>query len=1345
MKETCGCCEGIHEITPTETRNRPGLDAISYRVGTHSTFLETMLARLSSFYLEDDEPGGQPLKERSYPLRNLSTRDSDDPAIAMLDAWATVADVLTFYQERIANEGYLRTATERRSVLELARLVGYALRPGVASSTYLAYTLEKDSIVTIPAGSRAQSVPGPGETMQSFETSDDLPARTEWNILQPRLTYPQAPDAPENVDGNAIYFKGVNTNLKPNDAILIDFGNPPNKPANVQELFRVIKVEPDAVADRTKVTLQSWSKKSGAAQAAIASPQTKDMEAGAAEGGAEAQRFARGERVRDIIERYSDEKEFADLLKTSTGKKVSEQLEALRDSLGATETELAQFIDEDALPKLRDLHRAAVEGNFTRLEPWIQELITDLEGSVERLQPAGPLTSEQPEAGSKAFASTTASGAKMASQPGPTQPAQQASKTDLDFVLRSIEKPASIPPPGPLRLDRKVTDIFSADSDMGTNILTTLRPALGELLLTSLENLPVTESTPARVYAMRTRASVFGHNAPLQNILGKEGEDKGKVVDQKEWTLIKAGETRKEEFSLSIRFFISTASGDNSMAFRTTIKIGAVAAIDDPSSTTVRALKTTPPFDINYAAAGENPIKATVVTQATGPVGTQGFPQADFEFKFPTRQITLKIHLESTRELRAESTGLDPSSFRFSFSQEGNDELPPVGFVPTGMVVNISGSVLVAQPQATERARVVALDTTYPQILPSGSREEGEPESWVVLERSRPLRNATSPLVISRISQVKEVSRADYGLALKSTQLTLEKPWLNTLVTASDDIDLASNDFGDIRSTTVFAQSELMELSEAPIDPLENAICGSVIELDGLYSGLPTGRWLIITGERTDITSSQPQAPTQEQTSMDALRDNQFKHDELNDQSEARTITLAGEDAEGASGQPANSTGAEGGQEKPPVIGGLRSTELVMLAGLRQSYKEELPGDKIHTTLLLANDLAYCYKRDTVTIYGNVAAATHGETRTEVLGSGDASIPLQTFTLKQPPLTFVSAPTISGIDSTLKVRVNDILWRETDSLAELGQKDRRYLTRTDDEGKTRVIFGNGQHGARPATGIENITAVYRNGIGKPGNVKPGQISILATKPLGVKDVVNPLAATGGADKEDRDTGRRNAPLAVMSLDRLVSVRDYEDFTRTFAGIGKVSAARLSDGRRQVVFLTIAGADDIPIAETSDLLQNLRLALRNFGDPFQAVQIKKRLLKLIIISAGVRVHPDYLWEKVEPKVRAALLDKFSFARRDLGQPVLLSEVISTIQMVEGVVYVDVDTLGWINEDVSTEELSKLSSNLTLKQRIQVEMARVDNAATEPEKRLRPAELAILSPKLPDTIILKELQV
>ena len=70
-------------------------------------------------------------------------RADDDLTTALIDSWAIVADIITFYQERIANEGFLRTARERRSLIEIGRMTGYELRPGVAASTFLAFDLEE--------------------------------------------------------------------------------------------------------------------------------------------------------------------------------------------------------------------------------------------------------------------------------------------------------------------------------------------------------------------------------------------------------------------------------------------------------------------------------------------------------------------------------------------------------------------------------------------------------------------------------------------------------------------------------------------------------------------------------------------------------------------------------------------------------------------------------------------------------------------------------------------------------------------------------------------------------------------------------------------------------------------------------------------------------------------------------------------------------------------------------------------------------------------------------------------------------------------------------------------------
>src|SRR6185436_14572541 len=223
---SCGCCEGTRKITPVSTANRPGLDQLTYRIGTHGEFFETMKARLGNLVVVATGPDGQTF-ETFYPLQDLTTRQTTDPAIALLDGWATVGDVLTFYQERITNEGYLRTATERRSTLELARLVGYKLRPGVAATVYLAYTLDDNQIepVEIAAGARSQSVPNPGETAQSFETSESLIARREWNNLQVRLQKPQAITFQNALFVEKIYVAGINTNLKTGDLLLLRFSD----------------------------------------------------------------------------------------------------------------------------------------------------------------------------------------------------------------------------------------------------------------------------------------------------------------------------------------------------------------------------------------------------------------------------------------------------------------------------------------------------------------------------------------------------------------------------------------------------------------------------------------------------------------------------------------------------------------------------------------------------------------------------------------------------------------------------------------------------------------------------------------------------------------------------------------------------------------------------------------------------------------------------------------------------------------------------------------------------------------------------------------------------------------
>jgi predicted phage baseplate assembly protein len=948
------------------------------RAGTHGTFIQAMHERLAT------EPA----------LRGLTTRDPGDPSIALLDAWATVGDVLTFYQDRIAAEGYLRTATERRSIVELGRLVGYTPRPGVASTVYLAYTLEdsQPDAVEIPAGARAQSIPGPGELPQSFETSDALVARRDWNNLEVRTRRPPSIRLGDALTLAQMRFAGTNTGLAPGALLLLTFGT-------VRVLRAVATVEPSFEDDVTDVALQ---------------PVPPAVAAGV-----------------KLLAKF------------------------LEDAKG---------IDEPVVHKAAELRAEAFIGQYpAKIESWYDRLYNAAG------YPEPPLDSLVPQLLRDLIA------------PVPAPGNGAVPVTDATAIVGELLRPSVPQAASGAGLGRSLASSLGPGSDAHAQLLIRFAPQLGASLYTALDH-----------------ARVNGLEPELTSV---------------------------DRFAVSASLF-------------------GAGALKEPKE----AETTTPPPEIGRAA---------LLPMSQWP---DWEPAAD--------ESTTALFLERAQE----------------------------GVLP--------GSVVVIQRAASRVLRTVTAATT--------------------------------------------LQRNAYSTSGLTTKLTLDKQWVSKLA------------MKNVRNTLVHAQTVRLPLADEPI--LDDVGTGPVIELARVYDGLTSGRWVILSGERADM----------------------------------------------------------------PGVTGIRAAELAMVASVKHGYDPNRPGDQLHTTLTLATPTSYRYRRATLTIYGNVAKATHGETRTEALGAGDGSQALQAFALKQPPLTFVSAPTASGAESTLSVYVDDVRWRETDSLAAAGPDDRVYVTKTGDDAATTVVFGDGEHGARLPTGVENVRAEYRNGIGSPGNVRPEQVSLLVTRPLGVREVVNPLRASGGADAETRDQARENVPLAVTALDRLVSVRDYADFARTFAGIGKAAARR--DGR--VVEVTIAGAGDIPIDPASDLVRNLQDAFRDLGDPDVPVRLRTRTLVAAALSATIAIDPDRRWDAVSARVRATLLDRFGFQARALGRPLLQSEVVAAIQGVPGVAWLDVVAFGGIPETDDEGHLQTLEA---------LAAAVVKLADDAPAERIE-GDLTIFTPAVPDTLIL-----
>ena len=326
--------------------------------------------------------------------------------------------------------------------------------------------------------------------------------------------------------------------------------------------------------------------------------------------------------------------------------------------------------------------------------------------------------------------------------------------------------------------------------------------------------------------------------------------------------------------------------------------------------------------------------------------------------------------------------------------------------------------------------------------------------------------------------------------------------------------------------------------------------------------------------------------------------------------------------------------------------------------------------------LVLDPPLAHAYHPSTVVVHANVAPATHGETVHQVLGSGDGRVAFARFRLRRPPLTYVRSTTAaSGAVAALEVRVEGVAWSEVPTLFDAGPHDQVYVVRQDAEANTDVVFGDGVHGARLPTGRENVRASYRVGIGDDGTADAGQISLPVRKPFGIAKISNLAASHDSAPQEDLERARVNAPQRVRTLDRAVSVADYEDFARGYAGVGHARADLVWNGRVDTVVLSVLAADGGPASPT--LLADLRTTL----DGARENRAPRRVEAGVVIDVGASLLLDvdarYEPVPVRDAVVAAVCDRFGSL--PLGAPLTSSSVLVVAAGVSGVLSVTMPVL------------------------------------------------------------------
>lgn len=534
-----------------------------------------------------------------------------------------------------------------------------------------------------------------------------------------------------------------------------------------------------------------------------------------------------------------------------------------------------------------------------------------------------------------------------------------------------------------------------------------------------------------------------------------------------------------------------------------------------------------------------------------------------------------------------------------------------------------------------------------------------------------------SQLGLYRISTATQLSRSGFALSAKITRLTPEDP---------TDVKKYP-----LRDTIVLLQSE--ELTPVA-RPLRYPVFGSAVTLGVSEPDIAPGQSLAISGklqrvslprDTTGITFIQP--GTRQPVPGESFRMSSPPELQI---SASAWQPLAPEELPGARTDAKwrwtllDDDGTTVQMQAPPgalrLTAPLKSDKTVSEVVILNDDASAVTSTPGLTALRLKTPLAHCYDRMSFAVNANVADATHGETVNEIAGSGNAGLANQSFQLRQSPLTYLSSATAAqGAQPTLKVRANNLLWQEASTLYAQRPTEHVYELGQDDRGITTMQFGDGIEGARLPTGQNNIRLVYRKGLGVAGNLRAGQLTSLLTRPLGVKSVVNANDATGGQDAESIESARLNAPLPILTMDRVVSVDDYVNYARAFAGIAKAHALWIDNGIARGVYLTVAGAGGSAIPNGSDTQTNLINSLRNHGDPLIPLTVQTYANATFTLKIALKWTADADPRIVSAAVVTALRSAYSFNARNFGEAVTIDDVYAVIQSVEGVLAADIQQL------------------------------------------------------------------
>jgi hypothetical protein len=286
----------------------------------------------------------------------------------------------------------------------------------------------------------------------------------------------------------------------------------------------------------------------------------------------------------------------------------------------------------------------------------------------------------------------------------------------------------------------------------------------------------------------------------------------------------------------------------------------------------------------------------------------------------------------------------------------------------------------------------------------------------------------------------------------------------------------------------------------------------------------------------------------------------------------------------------------------------------------------------------------------------------------ELLAEVGGEVKWLSFTLKKKPVCEKDGYFL------VSVSVNGEIWEQVPSFANSSFNDKHYVCLPNEDGSLTIQFGDGKTGKCP---IGKIYCSYFYGGGSEGNVDKGILNLLLSNVSGIEKVENISPFYGGSDMETIEEMKVNFISWLRTIDRAVTLSDYEYLATRVSGILACKALSYLG----LVILLPVSTSGTRISD--EVKSNLIQFLEDKKMANTVIMVSDPVFVPVDLVIRVKLKPGYQFGEVSSKIKSEVEKYLSpIFNRDkvFGRNIRISDIYYLVEGVEGVEFSEIEM--WI---------------------------------------------------------------